>query len=151
MARTRQSLVGELGAAMQRYQRSVHAFDDAVGRRLGLAATDVRCLDWLVDGPKSAGTLSRATGLRPAATTALIDRLERKGWVERVPSNEDRRLVLVQMTEEGMARTYELYRPLVEEGRRQLATYTRAELELMLRQVESMYELTERHLAHLVE
>ena len=73
-----------VGDAMQRYQRSVQAFDDAVGRHLQLGPADLRCLDWLVDGPKTAGQLSNATGLRPAATTALIDRLEKKGWVERV-------------------------------------------------------------------
>jgi DNA-binding MarR family transcriptional regulator len=151
VGRSRQALIDALGVAMQRYQRSVQAFDDAVGRRLGLAATDVRCLDWLADGPKSAGALSRATGLRPAATTALIDRLERKGWVERVPSAEDRRRVLVRMTEYGMARSYELYGPLVDEGRRHLERYTPAELELMLRQVESMRELTDRHLTALAE
>ena len=54
---------GELGLAMQRYQRSVQAFDDAVGRRLGLGPADLRCLDWLADGPKSAGQLATATGL----------------------------------------------------------------------------------------
>ena len=84
---------------MQRYQRSVQSFDDAVVAILSWAA-DLRCLDWLVDGPKTAGQLSSATGLRPAATTALIDRLE-KGWVERIRSDADRRQVLVQMTAEG--------------------------------------------------
>ena len=54
------------------------------GRALGLGPADLRCLDWLADGPKTAGVLATATGLRPAATTALIDRLEAKGLVERV-------------------------------------------------------------------
>ena len=51
-------LVGELGRAMQAYQRSTQAYDDTVGRRLGLNPADLRCLDWLVDGAKSAGELS---------------------------------------------------------------------------------------------
>ncbi len=80
---TEQQLARALGDAMQRYQRSVQAFDDTVGRRLGLGPADLRCLDWLVDGPKSAGQLSVATGLRPAATTALIDRLAKRGLVRR--------------------------------------------------------------------
>ena len=87
----RQALVEELGVAMQRYQRSVQVFDDAVGRRLGLNPTDLRCLDWLADGPKTAGELSDATGLRPAATTTLVDRLSRRGLVRRRPSEGDRR------------------------------------------------------------
>ncbi len=101
---------------MQRYQRSVQAYDDAVGRALDLGPADLRCLDWLVDGPKTAGALAAATGLRPAATTALIDRLEARGLVERVRDEADRRRVLVRMTDEGSRSTYAMYAPLVEEG-----------------------------------
>ena len=147
----RRNLVGALGLAMQRYQRSVQAFDDAVGRHLRLGPADLRCLDWLVDGPKTAGQLSRATGLRPAATTALIDRLEKKGWVERVRSDSDRRQVLVQMTAEGQERTWAVYRPLVEEGAEQLSRFTVAELELMRKHLEAIRELTDRHRARLAE
>ena len=114
MVQTRQDLAAAVGLAMQRYQRSVQAYDDAVGRRLGLGPTDLRCLDWLADGPKTAGQLAKATGLRPAATTALIDRLTRKGWVERVTSDTDRRQVIVQMTAVGSEQTV---RPLPAAGR----------------------------------
>jgi DNA-binding MarR family transcriptional regulator len=130
---------------MQRYQRSVQAFDDAVGRHLGLGQADLRCLDWLVDGPKTAGELSRATGLRPAATTALIDRLVGRGLVERVASDGDRRRVLVQMTAQGHATTWEVYRPLVEEGASLLGGFSEDELDLMLRHLEAVRELTARH------
>jgi DNA-binding MarR family transcriptional regulator len=145
MALSRQELVEALGLAVQRYQRSTQTFDDTVGRRLGLGQSDVRCLDWLADGPKSAGLLSKATGLRPAATTALIDRLVAKGFVERVPNDADRRQVLVQMTEEGQARTWALYGPLATEGQQLLARLRTSDLELMLRQLESMRELTDKH------
>ena len=118
--------------------------NDTVGRRLGLGPSDVRCLDWLADGPKTAGQLSKATGLRPAATTALIDRLVTKGLVERVHSDTDRRQVLVQMTEEG-------HGPLALEGRRLLEHMRTADLELLLRQLESMRELTDKHRARLQE
>jgi DNA-binding MarR family transcriptional regulator len=145
MSRSRQELVQALGLAVQRYQRSTQAFDDIVGRRLGLGPSDVRCLDWLADGPKTAGQLSKATGLRPAATTALIDRLVAKGLVERLHNDTDRRQVLVQMTEEGQARTWKLYGPLATEGGQLLARLRTSDLELMLDQLESMRELTDKH------
>ncbi|HET8987162.1 MAG TPA: MarR family transcriptional regulator [Humibacillus sp.] len=113
---TRDELAQELGQALQGYQRSVQAFDDTVGRRLGLGPADLRCLDWLVDGPRSAGQLSLATGLRPAATTALIDRLAKRGLVRRRRPDHDRRTVLVEMTEQGHALTWECYGPLVRAG-----------------------------------
>lgn len=141
----RDNLVGDLGLAMQRYQRSVQAFDDAVGRRLGLGPADLRCLDWLADGPKSAGQLAVATALTPAATTALVDRLARKGFVERYRSDEDRRQVMVRMTPTGVRLTMQLYGPLVEEGQTVFADLSNRELRQMRQYLETITELTDRH------
>jgi DNA-binding MarR family transcriptional regulator len=151
MAPSRQELVDQLGLAMQRYQRSTQAFDDAVGRRLGLNPADLRCLDWLADGPKTAGQLSEATGLRPAATTTLIDRLAARGLVRRVPSEADRRRVLVEMTDEGFARTWECYGPLVTEGQRLLSRLSRDQLAMMRDHLDRIRELTDRHRARLTD
>lgn len=145
MRRSRQAAVEELGLAMQAYQRSVQAFDDAVGRRLGLRPADLRCLDWLTGGPMTAGQLSVATGLRPAATTALIDRLERRGLIQRVRGQDDRRQVMVDMTSHGRDETWAAYGPLVEEGRVLLQGLTIEEMDLMRRHLEAIRELTDRH------
>lgn len=145
MTASRQALIGDVGLAMQRYQRSVQAFDDAVARRLGLGHADLRCLDWLADGPKTAGQLATATGLRPAATTALIDRLTRKGLVERVRGEADRRQVIVQMTPQGAEQTFALYRPLVEEGQQLMTKLDESELTLMRDYLNVLTELTDRH------
>jgi DNA-binding MarR family transcriptional regulator len=142
---TRQRAAAELGRAIQRYQRSVQAFDDCVGRRLGLNPADLRCLDWLTDGPLTAGHPSGATGLRPAATTALIDRLVAKGYVRRVPAASDRRRVLVELTEQGASRTWACYGPLVQEGEGLLSGFSRAELATMRDLLNAMVELTDRH------
>lgn len=130
---------------MQRYQRSNQAFDDAVGRRLGLNPADLRCLDWLTDGAKTAGELSKATGLRAAATTSMIDRLSKKGYVRRIASNEDRRRVLVEMTDEGFRQTWELYGPMVTEGQEMLARLTKNDLAMMRDHLDAIRELTDRH------
>ena len=88
--------------------------------------------------------LATATGLRPAATTALLDRLEAKGLVERVRDDSDRRRVLVRMTEEGARSTYAMYAPLVDEGAHLLAGLTPAELARMREILDAMRDLTDR-------
>ena len=145
MPRTRQALLAQLGAAMQAYQRSNAEFDDEVGRILDVNPTDLRCLDWLMGGRMSAGELIRATGLSSAATTAMIDRLERKGFVRRIREADDRRQVLVEMTEECSARAWRLYGPLVEEGARLFERFTRAELETFLDLLKRMQALALEH------
>jgi DNA-binding MarR family transcriptional regulator len=147
----RADLVRALGEAMQQYQRSVQAFDDAVGRHLGLGPADLRCLDWLADGPKTAGELSRATGLRPAATTALIDRLEGQGLVRRRRPATDRRTVLVEMTELGHARTWEVYGPLVAAGQPMLDELSVDQLEFMRDYLVRIRDLTDEYRERLAQ
>lgn len=149
MASTRQAVAAEVGRAIQAYQRSTQAFDDEVGRILGVNPADLRCLDWLSEGPMTASRLAEATGLSAAATTAMIDRLERKGFVARRRDAGDRRQVLVEMTEAGVDRVSALYGPLVAEGSPLLARFTTPQLEMMRDQLVDMRQVTDRHRARL--
>jgi len=145
MGKSRQALITKAGIAMQAYQRSTQAFDDAVGRALGLNPADLRCLDWLVDGAKSAGELSAGTGLSSAATTTLIDRLERKGFVRRVGDPADRRRVLVEMTQDGREHVNRFYGPIVKEGSALFADATDEQLAQMRDWLVAARKLTDRH------
>ena len=149
MPTKRQPLIGEVGRAMQAYQRSTQAFDDEVGRVLNLNPTDLRCLDWLTEGPMTATRLAEATGLSAAATTSMIDRLERKGFVRRRRHDGDRRQILVELTETGRERVGALYGPLVAEGAPILEGFTPDQLVVMRDQLIAMRELTDRHRARL--
>jgi DNA-binding MarR family transcriptional regulator len=149
MPRSRQKAIADAGGAMQAYQRSTQAFDDAVGRALGLNPADLRCLDWLADGPKSAGELASGTGLSSAATTTLIDRLERKGFVARVRDPNDRRRVLAEMTPAGQERVGRYYGPLVEEGAHLFDGFSADLIELLRDWLVAARELTDRHRARL--
>ena len=146
---SRQELVAAAGMASQAYQRSTHALDDAVAEALGLNQTDLRCLDWLFDGPKSAGQLAEATGLSTAATTALLDRLEARGLVRRVRDTADRRKVLAEMTELGQQTAGRFYGPLASEGALLLERFSDDELVRVLDFLYAATELTDRHRARI--
>jgi len=142
-------LIGSLGQAMQSYLRSTQTYDDAVAHRLGLNPADVRCLNWLADGPKSAGALSAAIGLTPGATTSLIDRLSLKGFVRRIASPDDGRIVLVELTEAGMEQTFEMYAPLVADVRSLLSRYDTEDLTRLRDYFDAVRRRTEQHTARL--
>ncbi|MER5645299.1 MarR family transcriptional regulator [Streptosporangium sp. NPDC002524] len=75
---------------------AVVLFHEAVARRLGLSAVDHKALGFVTgNGPLPAGALAAELGLGASAITALVDRLERAGYVRRVPDPGDRRRVLV--------------------------------------------------------
>lgn len=127
----RQELIAAVASATQAYQRATDGFDDAVGRRLGLNPTDLRCLDWLTGGPMSAGELARATGLSSAATTTLLDRLESRELVQRQRDPNDRRRVVVQLTDSARDQLDAFYGPLAHEGGRLLDRFDDDDLQLL--------------------
>ncbi len=147
MGTNRQALVAAVGSATQAYQRAVDGFDDAVGRRLGLNPTDLRCLDWLTEGAVSAGELGASTGLSSAATTTMLDRLERKGYLRRWRDTVDRRKVLVELTPHAREVIDDLYGPLGREGDRLLARFTTDELAKVRDFLLEATEVVDRHRA----
>ncbi len=76
---------------------AVVLFHEAVARRLGLSAADHKALGYIArEGPLPIGALATAMSFRPSAATAMVDRLERAGYVRRVPDPGDRRRVLIE-------------------------------------------------------
>ena len=53
------------------------------------------------EGETTAGCLARNAELSPASMTAMLDQLEREGYVTRRRSEEDRRQVIVSLTDRG--------------------------------------------------
>ncbi len=145
MTKKRQALMEAVGRATQAYQRATDGFDDAVGRRLGLNPTDLRCLDWLTEGARTAGELAEATGLSSAATTTLLDRLERKGYVRRERDTVDRRRVLVELTATGLRRIGEMYGPLAREGEDLLERFSDDDLSKLRQFLIEATEIVDRH------
>src|SRR5437763_14557797 len=106
----KRELIQELRREVRRAQVAVATRDHAIAERLGINATDHRCLDVLHQrGPTAAGALADALHLSPSAVTTVIDRLAALRYVRRVPGREDRRQVLVELTPLLLRRARELY------------------------------------------
>jgi DNA-binding MarR family transcriptional regulator len=116
-----------------RSQDATQRYDEAVGEVFGLGPAERLCLGFLWDGPKTASAIAAHTRLTPAAVTALIDRLEKRGFVRRLADPGDRRKVLVEAAAETAKIAAEAYDPLRVAGEKSLAKYTEAELRLFQR------------------
>ncbi len=93
----RAELLERLVVAGRQLSTATVMFHQAIADRLGLNVTDHKCMDLLLmKGPLAAGDLAGMTGLTTGAITAVIDRLERAGFVRREDDPLDRRRVIVQ-------------------------------------------------------
>ena len=107
----------DLVQAVQREMRLMSSYDarfsQAVADRVGMHATDIQTMDLLnMLGPMTAGELSARTGLSSGATTRLIDRLERAGYVRRRPDEADRRRVIIEPIWNNLSELGDLFEPL---------------------------------------
>lgn len=107
-------------------------FHEAVAEKLGLNATDLKCLDLArSEAPVTAGRIAEMTGLTTAAVTSVIDRLEASGLVQRVRDTGDRRRVHVVPLPERAAEVGQLFESLDKAMNRLYGEYTSEQLALI--------------------
>ncbi|MGV1954994.1 MULTISPECIES: MarR family winged helix-turn-helix transcriptional regulator [unclassified Agrobacterium] len=95
--------------------------------------TDLECLDILqMQGQASAGELARSTGLTTGAVTALLDRLEKAGFIRRLPDPADRRRVLAAPHPEKMRELFQMYAPLQAKMETLYGEYDEEQLQLII-------------------
>lgn len=140
-----------LSVEMQAMQSVINDYDGEVAVRLGVNRTDLRCIEILQQrgGTGSPSELGVALGLTTGSVTAMLDRLEKLGYLTRAPDPGDRRKVIVRITDEVSARAYEFYRSIIDEGAELLAPYSAAELKLISDFLRGARELYERNLGRL--
>jgi DNA-binding MarR family transcriptional regulator len=148
----RERLIERLGDAVSAYQDANDAFDDAAARLLNVNRTDLRCLGLLIQeiGPTTPGVLAARLGLTAGSVTTMLDRLERQDYVTRVRDPDDRRKVVISPTDRIVARSREIYGPVVVDGQENLARYSDAELTLIVDFLSSSRQLQERHRARVL-
>jgi len=78
------------------FSTSVVLFQEAIASKLGLNATDYRCLELMIrKGQMTAKALAQQVHLTTGAMTGIVDHLEEAGYAERLENPEDRRSIIV--------------------------------------------------------
>src|SRR5271165_1379569 len=94
-----------LGDLARKFSTQTVFLHEAIAQTAGLNATDTRCLSLIrfhPDGRVTAGWLSDMAGLTTGAITHILDRLEKRGFIERVRDTRDRRKVFIRVLPESL-------------------------------------------------
>lgn len=94
----------EVLEAMRRWREAERETSEASQRYMKLGASDMRALRMLIaagnqDVPITPSTMAGHLGISAASTTKLLDRLERGGHIVRLAHPDDRRSLVIQVTE----------------------------------------------------
>jgi DNA-binding MarR family transcriptional regulator len=116
----------------RRYLDAVGLHGLAAASAAGLHATEWYALSLLdLEGSLTSGELSVRTGLTTGATTRLIDRLERAGYVRRAADPADRRKVVVEAVPDALAGVERIVGPARRHIAEIIAGYTSEQQELL--------------------
>ncbi|MBV6396148.1 MAG: HTH-type transcriptional regulator MhqR [Anaerolineales bacterium] len=132
MANSKTELKNRALAAVRDYGVQLALFRNAVSESAGLNVTDTDCLRLLfLKGNATPSEIAKYTGLTSGATTAMLDRLEKAGLIDRRPNPNDRRGFLIAPAKgsgEKMASWFASARKAQDE---MISSYTAAELEII--------------------
>src|SRR3712207_122750 len=106
----------ELADLVRQHTSAVLRHAAVTAKRMGLEASELAALEHLqAAGPLTQKRLGERLSISPGAVTAMIDRLELRGYVERIPNPEDRRSALVRITKAGLEESLRHLWPYIED------------------------------------
>jgi DNA-binding MarR family transcriptional regulator len=85
-----------------------------MAQRLGLSITDLLCFAYVLEAGENlltAGDIAERAHVTTGGVTGILNRLERAGYVNRVPDPADRRRVRVAAVPDAVTRVVALYEP----------------------------------------
>ncbi len=130
--------------SLRRISRAIDLHSRRLAQHCNLTSPQLVCLRYLTThGECTAGSLARGVSLSQATITGILDRLERRGVIQRQRSQTDRRRVLVSATEEGQRLAQLAPSPLQDRFASRLAALPEAgqqALDEALKQIVTMME-----------
>jgi DNA-binding MarR family transcriptional regulator len=118
--------------AVREYGIHLTLFRNAMSEWAGLNVTDMECLRFLfLKGIATPSELARHTGLTSGATTAMLDRLETAGLIERRPNPDDRRGFLIAPAKSGAAKAASWFESARKAQDVLISRYSAKELEII--------------------
>jgi len=118
--------------AVAEYGAHLTMFRNAMSEWAGLNITDMECLRLLFQkGIATPSELARFTGLTSGATTAMLDRLEKAGLIERRPNPDDRRGTLIAPTKSSNEKVASWFQTARKAQDELISSYSEGELEII--------------------
>ena len=135
----------ELWRSFAQTLRAVQKLLDSRLRTMGIGYQEFKVIGELVtSGRTSMAKLAERIMFTQAGVTYLIDRLEEQGYVVRVRSSEDRRIIFIETTDRGKKVFEEGLKVIRETTRELFQNLTHEELASMYNSLMKIQENTER-------
>ena len=131
--------------AVRDYGVQLTLFRNAMTDWAGLNATDMECLRLLfLKGISTPSELAKHTFLTSGATTAMLDRLEKAGLIERRPNPDVRRGTLIVPAKSGAEKAASWFESATRAQDELISSYSEIEMEIIADVFEQFTKLWEQ-------
>jgi DNA-binding MarR family transcriptional regulator len=113
MATTTAARDQELASALVQTMHRLQDLHAETSRPLGLTPQQAHLLCVLLGGPLGMTELSRILSIERSSLTSMVDRLERRDLVARIPNPADRRACHIELTTAGKDLAHEAHNAVV--------------------------------------
>ncbi|PRS26254.1 MarR family transcriptional regulator [Bacillus sp. RJGP41] len=143
--RLNSALLESLTHRLQRYGMRSVLFQQNMAQKIGVSHTDLKSAEILNEtGLITAGELSKITGLSTGSVTALINRLEKSGYVKRERDQLDGRKVMIMPIPERQEQIKSHYQSLSMATKELCSAYNEQELILINQFVEEITKIMDK-------
>lgn len=143
--RVNSALLESLTHRLQRYGMRSVLFQQNMAQKIGVSHTDLKSAEILNEtGLITAGELSKITGLSTGSVTALINRLEKSGYVKRERNQLDGRKVMIVPIPERQEQIKSHYQSLSMATKELCSAYNEQELILINQFVEEITKIVDK-------
>lgn len=96
--------ITEILITIRKIVRSINLESKKIEKKYGVSIPQVLCLSYLHSSPNfqsTQGDIRQFLNLNSSTTSGIIDRLESKGYLARLPKQGDKRVVNIALTSKG--------------------------------------------------
>jgi MarR family transcriptional regulator, organic hydroperoxide resistance regulator len=130
--------------SLRRIFKALQNYSHEVSHRYGITGPQLWVLKTVFkDGELPLGELSQKMYLHPSTITGVVNRLEKKGYVSRDRDQEDRRVVMVQLTPKGKRLVKRAPNPVQGKMIHGLRQLRKEKLEFIHESVQTLVEIME--------
>lgn len=127
-----ESVIKDIVGSIRKLVRAVYLDSQKMSRKFGLTGPQSVVLRLLLNkGSMSSADLSRLMYVTPSNMTGIIDRLEKKGFIERKRKEGDRRVTMIILTDTGKALSESIPDPIEKKFINQLADLENEHVQLL--------------------
>jgi DNA-binding MarR family transcriptional regulator len=100
----------EIVRASRALYHAIDRLDHFAAQKMGISRNELRCLNLLENGPVRPGQITLSLNFTSGSVTTMLDRLEKKGLIQRKLDPTDRRGSLISATAKVFAELGPIYK-----------------------------------------